>query len=1409
MGVGNLLGQPFLKYVNKQVEIRQEVYGSGFSGKNTTSNRRLAAYQQYLNSRTPWIKLASGIIVEDKREEQITEEVGDTTTQETRTYEGGLRFLEKLSLPDSYKGVNLAREAVLFSGLQGTGDIIPVQDQTITRNGEEITVQNANAFTGDTIFNPRFGLSKSTNVWNLEAAYGLGGLDFGQQPMPGITDASIKSLNRGSIKRAEVTIKANNRYQFDLIEILYLRLGYTMLLEWGNSHYLPNEGGETVSDPTTGVKTTVPIIDTIKNTYIEDKWFQQNGQSTYNVLQDLENLRVKYSGNYDAFYGKVVNFNWSFNPDGTYDINLSLISMGDIVESLKFNSLYHPSDGVPVNEGDNVNDPVNHINAIKLNPQLFNAALNGSPYLSLVEYSDIPSQLPEKKEGEEEDDALKFQRKVSGLQNKYGYYWRFGDFIGWIQKHIIPTYTSGNEEFKQIRIDADELTNVMSAYPNQFSVDPRVCIVRTNYGSKLQFNEDPPFYKHMAKWVSIETPIGEVPEAPHGKIMNIYINFNQISSIINANKNKNGDVDFYTFFEKLLDNINKALGGINNLELVVEEDSNTIKIIDQNIIAGSAVDKQSGVNFYNKFIKDLRVADKSTKLEVFGYNQRSGSFTSNFVKDFKFESKIDKNLANTLSISAAAGGGFVGEDTTAFSSWSRGLVDKYKEFVNPPEQDNIPPNISNENPYYKVNTYRKRAKNAMGTLVKDFYFDEQGNIVDNTEAFNRTVGSGDSSFTTPEANYEKIQRNEMIGSQERLMYTYTGTEYFITQAGHDKLKQLSNNIFNLDIGYFITECFGTNITGRLVPQIVQNNSSDKAEVLAQISQGNQPNRTEVVTKDGGRYDEFNSALIARGESAMKNYFLQMGEAHFKETGKPTGRDGFIPLDLGLTVDGISGIKIYNSINVDTSFLPSTYGDDLDFIVRGVNHKLGSGEWSTEIESLSIPRPTVKIFEKEDVNLYDDINLSGSIVTSSIELPEPIYTPIFGESTSANVYLIRMDEDGKGLFGAPRTTSKSGHKGLDFLVRNNIGTNRGPTNVTVRAPFSGNVRQANPSMNTPNLTGVEITGTGKYEGYVCKMFYVSPELEKDNRSQGTFPNTIGTGDLIGYAQDMLGEGKYNPPKNKFMQNHIHFEMTYNGEQVPLQSSVNDPGKVDWIHSNIDSANPIKANFEIQGVVDSEGIDGINELKVKEKITSEWKRISTGLNNAVTGGANTDKFKAVLNTIDQIITDSFGGEPTQTLQQIDEKLPLNQQNKTDRGVRIKSTTSIQEFKNTFIDLYIFAEKVPADNAKYNSGGKSSLKLMWTDENSSIFQNIGAIAGFGQNPNRTSFDFIKEYNTGPANKRSARARRDAIDNVPYDVFFMLLVIDLYDDARFDDDTDDALEEYYGKDNNNIAKYMKDFDL
>jgi hypothetical protein len=55
------------------------------------------------------------------------------------------------------------------------------------------------------------------------------------------------------------------------------------------------------------------------------------------------------------------------------------------------------------------------------------------------------------------------------------------------------------------------------------------------------------------------------------------------------------------------------------------------------------------------------------------------------------------------------------------------------------------------------------------------------------------------------------------------------------------------------------------------------------------------------------------------------------------------------------MDGLSGIKIYNKLNVDTRFLPRAYGDNLDLIVTGVSHKLSNNDWETDIEATVIPK----------------------------------------------------------------------------------------------------------------------------------------------------------------------------------------------------------------------------------------------------------------------------------------------------------------------------------------------------------------------------------------------------------------------------------------------------------------------
>jgi hypothetical protein len=70
---------------------------------------------------------------------------------------------------------------------------------------------------------------------------------------------------------------------------------------------------------------------------------------------------------------------------------------------------------------------------------------------------------------------------------------------------------------------------------------------------------------------------------------------------------------------------------------------------------------------------------------------------------------------------------------------------------------------------------------------------------------------------------------------------------------------------------------------------------------------------------------------------------------------PGGTAGFIPFNVNLTIDGMSGIKIYNKITLDTSFLPNGYPTSLDFIVTGVDHKIQKGDWETNLTLTMMPK----------------------------------------------------------------------------------------------------------------------------------------------------------------------------------------------------------------------------------------------------------------------------------------------------------------------------------------------------------------------------------------------------------------------------------------------------------------------
>ena len=146
---------------------------------------------------------------------------------------------------------------------------------------------------------------------------------LGYRPRPGITGMQIHSHNRfGSLRTAVIRFQCWDVEQLNQLELLYMRPGYTLLLEWGHSVAIDNRG-EVVTN-----LDTIPFFDLTPNSV-------GHGNTLTERITDYK--KNKYHYNYDAIYGLIKNFNWSLRPDGGYDCSTSIVTTGDLVESYKAN----------------------------------------------------------------------------------------------------------------------------------------------------------------------------------------------------------------------------------------------------------------------------------------------------------------------------------------------------------------------------------------------------------------------------------------------------------------------------------------------------------------------------------------------------------------------------------------------------------------------------------------------------------------------------------------------------------------------------------------------------------------------------------------------------------------------------------------------------------------------------------------------------------------------------------------------------------------------------------------------------------------------------------------------------------------------------------------------------------------
>lgn len=123
-------------------------------------------------------------------------------------------------------------------------------------------------------------------------------------------------------------------------------------------------------------------------------------------------------------------------------------------------------------------------------------------------------------------------------------------------------------------------------------------------------------------------------------------------------------------------------------------------------------------------------------------------------------------------------------------------------------------------------------------------------------------------------------------------------------------------------------------------------------------------------------------------------------------------------------------------------------------------------------------------------------------------------------------VVRSDSAGDGHFGASRSGGTRTHKGVDLLVE---------PGEAIFAPFPGKVvREARPYDSDDHYTGLLLEGSGAFEGYALKLFYMEP-------LEGIIGREVTQGALIGHAQaisEKHGGG---------MMDHVHAEI-YIGDKL---------------------------------------------------------------------------------------------------------------------------------------------------------------------------------------------------------------------------------------------------------------------
>lgn len=928
----NIVGKNHLPYVQDQIKTRQKILG-----KTNKSSSDIV----WENGRTGWVRLVSSVDIDGGEVPRYDKETGENFI--VFDFEGALfreRYLGLAS--ENYSGNRLASELTLHGGSPlNNSQRFGIADSTSTLPG----IQNSTK--------------------DGSASYGMGGTEFGLVPMPGIIEFNTKDYNNGTLREAFITIKANNKVQFQYIESLYMRLGYHMLIEWGNTMYPKTEDKYSSTGDITSLS-------------LKDEFLQGKDKGlTYFHTRIYENRRKSFA-NYDAFIGMVHNFDWRFEKDGTYTINLKMLSSGTVIDSLK---LSNPLNSISLldkkvqqlNEEDRLEfiskyrstplevylDVVSDYGLVTLDQdvqqgqdqtaQQGNTAINIIPQdivtnefnraqnqLTDEEKQAFLDSLPPNVEEEPTPEETPTSSPTTKTTGTLGNDQTYKTFFTEGDKKILDGYSGtdfigcrvgfGNANNTVSYVRFGELLNFINTKLLIYDdVDSPLITIDINeelycFSNGWQFPSDP---KKMI--IRFEQSFGNnnvnninlLPNLPKfhdtvdgvqvGRLMNLYIGVEYLEELIKKNLDKEGDLKLYPFLEKLLQEINFLLGKRNKLSLRITEKAFTENVLEE---------------------------------EPFTENDPNASIDN-------------PQLLVTVSFTPK---------TTV-----KQVIEIYDE-VQPFEREKLFDNLRENSPF---NIYGFNKPLSEGNFVVDYTFttsltNEYSTMISvGAQAQGRAVGVDSTVFSTWNAGLidrivpRKLDYDQLIleAVQDRVDYRILASEY----------KELLTKLIKTEIREIPTGKGGGARIYTLPNVNVVSNKENSSPLFS-----SQFNNTQISFFDKGL------SYVALTENISTPFI------------------GFIPADLSITLDGISGIRIFDKLTVNTDFLPPNYEKTLDFIIMSVDHTIRENKWYTTLRTFAIP----KLFGNTEVktaleiaNILKETSVDDDRILNSIDTDSYFYSSV--------------------------------------------------------------------------------------------------------------------------------------------------------------------------------------------------------------------------------------------------------------------------------------------------------------------------------------------------------------------------------------------------------------------------------